>query len=603
MSEQAQTAKIDAAREGLGRVQSHQGEDRFRDALTASGLTPEQVKRVTNRAEGLFEFDSTFRSRLSAVTETTARGSKERSDGYNDVSRQAFDQALREEKYTRDISAPVREARSKLSGIEGVDPLKIDETLRDPKKADAFIKALGAFDGGSNKIEDFGKRVEEANTKLAELRNELETVNATIKASGPAPAPVTRALGGSIFRPMGTDTVPAMLTPGEFVINARSAAANAALVQQINEARGPVSYRAEGGFMGPISETLTEEIEREIRERRAASEAISCRKAVSGLFGAAGGIASGVRRGDPVIADLRERLTLAAAQNPSGRSAQGFAQQSAIRNELNRQKRNPNSRLSDEAKSRRAEFAGDEAAGRFAVTAQATNFNRLSALNSGVRRPGDEGQKNIAARVIGVEQKGLEDRFARDQSLQRFVARRFATGGYVGHAGVGDRVPALLTGGEFVLNQAAVSRMGPHNVQRFNDGGPVGNPFGAQTNVPVAREQERRQSLELSDATVNRLSNAMTAFGQNAGRFGESAEQLSRTLNVFAGSARDLTQALNNMPKALTGQFTHSVVVTHNGAEVFSKLTPAIEQVVTERVNSALARAFKEHLPDAGISI
>ena len=30
-------------------------------------------------------------------------------------------------------------------------------------------------------------------------------------------------MGGSIFKPKGTDTVPAMLTPGEFVINAGSA--------------------------------------------------------------------------------------------------------------------------------------------------------------------------------------------------------------------------------------------------------------------------------------------------------------------------------------------------------------------------------------------
>ena len=32
-----------------------------------------------------------------------------------------------------------------------------------------------------------------------------------------------KAAGGSIFGPKGTDTVPAMLTPGEFVINRKSA--------------------------------------------------------------------------------------------------------------------------------------------------------------------------------------------------------------------------------------------------------------------------------------------------------------------------------------------------------------------------------------------
>ncbi|WP_148087775.1 hypothetical protein [Gemmata obscuriglobus] len=57
----------------------------------------------------------------------------------------------------------------------------------------------------------------------------------------------TRAYGGDIFRPVGTDTVTAMLTPGEFVINARSASVNAALLHQINEARGP-DYLANGGM-------------------------------------------------------------------------------------------------------------------------------------------------------------------------------------------------------------------------------------------------------------------------------------------------------------------------------------------------------------------
>ncbi|VTR96140.1 Marine sediment metagenome DNA, contig: S01H1_S03621 (Fragment) OS=marine sediment metagenome GN=S01H1_29933 PE=4 SV=1 [Gemmata massiliana] len=555
-TEQAQYAQIDAAREGIKGVRFDQDDNRFVAAISRSGLKEEQVNRVQKRAEGLYEFNDSFRAKLSGVTETTARGSKERNDGYNDVLRQAYEQALREEK-ARDISGPVQEARSKLAGIEGVDPLKIEETLRDPKKADPFLKALGSFDSGSNKIEDFGKKVEAANAELDKLKAQLAEINATSKiASGT----VTRAQGGSIFRPMGTDTVPAMLTPGEFVINARSASANSALLQRINAARGPVAYRAGGGFVGQTPETIAEETMREIEERRIASEKFVRDRNIKKQFAASG-----------------------AAKNPFNRAAQVLAE---IR-------------------------GGSTAAGRLAVTAQATNFNRLSSLGSGIRRPGDDGQLAIASRVIGVEQKGLEERFSNDNVLRKFVAeqlspkkkvRKFASGGYVGHAGVGDTVPALLTGGEFVLNQAVVSRMGPHNVQRFNDGGPVGGNFVAPGAAAVNREQERRQGAGLSEGTVNRLSSSLT-FAQQVGGFSESADQLSRTLNSFAGSARNLSQALNNMPRTLTGQFNHNVVVTHNGAEVFSKLTPAIEQMVTERVNSTMTRVFKEHLPDAGVRI
>jgi TP901 family phage tail tape measure protein len=43
-----------------------------------------------------------------------------------------------------------------------------------------------------------------------------------------------QAFGGPIFKPRGTDTVPAMLTPGEFVINAGSAQKNLPLLHAIN---------------------------------------------------------------------------------------------------------------------------------------------------------------------------------------------------------------------------------------------------------------------------------------------------------------------------------------------------------------------------------
>lgn len=58
---------------------------------------------------------------------------------------------------------------------------------------------------------------------------------------------VYRADGGSI-QSKGTDTVPAMLTPGEYVVNARSAAKNMSLLKTINASRGgSVKYLADGG--------------------------------------------------------------------------------------------------------------------------------------------------------------------------------------------------------------------------------------------------------------------------------------------------------------------------------------------------------------------
>jgi hypothetical protein len=69
--------------------------------------------------------------------------------------------------------------------------------------------------------------------------------------------PARRASGGLIyaengqlidFSPKGTDTVPAMLTPGEFVVNAKSTKENLGLLHAINKSKGgEINYLSKGG--------------------------------------------------------------------------------------------------------------------------------------------------------------------------------------------------------------------------------------------------------------------------------------------------------------------------------------------------------------------
>ena len=83
-----------------------------------------------------------------------------------------------------------------------------------------------------------------------------------------------KALGGLIyasegqfvnFQPQGTDTVPAMLSPGEFVINAKSTSEHLPLLKAINSGnynKGGVVYLANGGQAKPqstASDTITSE--------------------------------------------------------------------------------------------------------------------------------------------------------------------------------------------------------------------------------------------------------------------------------------------------------------------------------------------------------
>ena len=61
-----------------------------------------------------------------------------------------------------------------------------------------------------------------------------------------------RAGGGIIpnFKPMGTDTIPAMLTPGEFVVNKQATRQNIGLLHAINN--GDVQYRNKGGGIAQV---------------------------------------------------------------------------------------------------------------------------------------------------------------------------------------------------------------------------------------------------------------------------------------------------------------------------------------------------------------
>lgn len=77
------------------------------------------------------------------------------------------------------------------------------------------------------------------------LSDEISRLTASL-SSIPA---VPKALGGSIFKPRGTDTVPAMLTPGEFVVNAKATRKFLPLLRSIN-AKG----YADGGRVDPQRE-------------------------------------------------------------------------------------------------------------------------------------------------------------------------------------------------------------------------------------------------------------------------------------------------------------------------------------------------------------
>jgi hypothetical protein len=107
-----------------------------------------------------------------------------------------------------------------------------DEILKSLVISDA--QRMGRISPEQAKILREGTSVEkqliQANEKLGlEIQNLTLAIIATAMANAPLGVqgmaqggPVYRAKGGSIFKPKGTDTVPAMLSPGEFVIKKSS---------------------------------------------------------------------------------------------------------------------------------------------------------------------------------------------------------------------------------------------------------------------------------------------------------------------------------------------------------------------------------------------
>ena len=74
-------------------------------------------------------------------------------------------------------------------------------------------------------------------------------------------------------------------------------------------------------------------------------------------------------------------------------------------------------------------------------------------------------------------------------------------------------------------------------------------------------------------------------------------------MSSFASSAATLSKALEAMPKTISGEFTHTHNVNLNGAEIVAGLGPQITKQINDRIEARLGRVFKEHMPDAGVSI
>ncbi len=141
--------------------------------------------------------------------------------------------------------------------------------------------------------------------------------------------------------------------------------------------------------------------------------------------------------------------------------------------------------------------------------------------------------------------------------------RRFASGGYV------DNIPAMLSEGEFVMNQAATRNIGPANLarmQQFAQGGLVGGES------PVG------------------------------GSLGDNSE-LMTALNNFSNNNRELVEALAAFPHTIEGSFTHTHNINVTGLAALESAEGPIKEWVTGIAEEMINNMLKTRLPDIGGTI
>lgn len=432
----------------------------------------------------------------------------------------------------------------------------------------AFLGALDKFGESGSSLSSFAGKVKAAEDEVGKLTEELARLrSASAEGSGApeqgeSPYMLYRARGGSVFSPRGTDTVPAMLTPNEFIVTADAAQKNRGALKAMNE--GAV-YRADGGFVGPYGwggfrtpetptpspETIppprpvlspSEQKAEAIREAQRIANGQSILEAQETLEKEEAGRALLGRARRQLRREVRWNPGSAAhleAMRAGGASPQGMLNAfSRRRNALNTQERfaaNPALRsvIDQTRQIEAAQFRDDFAPGireglveqgrrraDFTARAWAATNDRNRRMRAGAYG----GYRDVLDKGTGVWST-----VPKGPTAYNSMPRKFAFGGMVGGSGAGDRVPALLSPGEFVLNRGGVQAAGGvSNLLNANaSGGGRGSEGGmGQTSSALS------QALKDFNQRIPTLTTALTNFSAAVDRFAEATKGIPDHLEV-----------------------------------------------------------------------
>ena len=156
--------------------------------------------------------------------------------------------------------------RMATGGRQGVPPQLVKAIFESTTKEEKLINDLRAINEeeqaaaaqlrkleqqeAQTMIEAATKQIKVSEALLKWLQSQIEEGSNEVAAGNANGGLIYRAGGGTIFKPRGTDTVPAMLTPGEFVIR-KSAVDKIGVgaLTALNNGNANTVYKAKGGLV------------------------------------------------------------------------------------------------------------------------------------------------------------------------------------------------------------------------------------------------------------------------------------------------------------------------------------------------------------------
>lgn len=528
-----------------------------------------------------------------------------------------------------------------------------------PASQDLLFKAAEHFDGVSNKLDELGKAFDRNREKIDAATSAYGAVQggAVGRANG---GWIYRSAGGSAFRPRGTDVIPAMLSPGEFVVNAQSARANSELLHIINQTRdsfpiplaapaGPrppasPGYYASGGVVDP------EQAERDELERRYAAqkaqEAIDAARPPQRDYADFGGFDAAKFR--------QEQEAKAAAAAVPAQQANAVPNAGVIGAANALAGVDPFGELNLNGRQRQLGAGGLLAAHN---AGNVNSFLRQQAALRGAFLPGEDIQAMNAAagfesarlfndqrfrdrftpdRLFAIQNQAKADVVARRAEAQ---ARRDAIREARKNAAEALRRPKSYEVAEYSRSEPTPSEIAKEDLRKYKEeyndrkltearrdrlnkeygvrgfalGGYVGG-YGTGDSVPARLSPGEfvlnKQAVQSAGLANLSAANAgvQPGGGGSAGNdqlaralldFGTKSDVVASALRLFNTGADTLSKALDNFPREVQHNGRFEVVVTHVGGEVFQSLESSVAQMVDRKVNEVVNAEFERRVPDA----